>query len=711
MKLKTALIAAALAAASTTTTMQAQDTNPFFKPYDTPDGVIPFDKIKTEHYEPAIERGIALGLAEVDAIVANPQAPTFQNTIVALERSGKDLERVTMAFDQILSVLSDDEIMAISDRTTPKLSDYATSISLNEGLWERVKSVYDQRQNLNLNTEDSMLLDQTYKSFARNGALLQGADREKYRQLSSRLADLTNKFGQNVLKEMNTYEIWLGKDDLAGLPESSVEAAALAAEQKGRKGEYLFTLDQPVYSAFMQYSDRDDLRKKMYMLNTSRNTKGQYDNTQIMRDIAQTRLEISKLLGYGTYADYALEETMAGNKDAVYSLLTQLRDAYRPALDQELKELAEFAGTEITPWNYSYYSNKLKNARYSYNEEEVRPYFELENVTQGVFGLANKLYGITFTEDATIPVYHPDVKAYKVNDADGSYLGVLYTDFFPRASKRPGAWMTNFRPETHYDGEAEQRPHIPIVMNFTKPTADKPALLTPYEVSTFLHEFGHSLHGMLAKTKYGSLSGTGVRRDFVELPSQFNENYLAEPEFLKGFAKHYKTGEPIPQELIDKIRRSKQFGAAYRCMRQLNFGFIDMAWHTVTDSVADPYGFEAQALSTVAIFPMAQGTAMSPQFSHIFSGGYASGYYSYKWAEVLDADAFAKFQENGIFDPATAKSFRDNILSQGGTKDPAKIYRAFRGQEPTIDALLHRDGITYPKPLKTDKKLDKIKDR
>ncbi|HBI59029.1 MAG: M3 family metallopeptidase [Duncaniella sp.] len=695
---------------------QAQ--NPFFQDFTaTPHGTTPFDKISVTDYEPAIDRGIELGLQEVDAIVKQRSVPDFDNTIVALERSGKDLNRVLNVFYPLLSALSDDEMMGLSMRVTPKLSDYQTSISLNEGLWNRIKQVYDSRSKFNLTPEDSMLLQTTYDSFVRSGALLQGADREKYRKLSARLSELTTLFGQNVLKELNTYEIWLTADDLAGLPESSVEAAALAAKEKGREGEYLFTLAQPTYMAFMKYSSRPDLREKFYRLYNGRNTKGEYSNVEILKEIAATRLELANLMGFETYADYSLEHTMAQTPEKVYELLYQLRDAYRPAQIAEFKELADFASKlegkpiKINPWDYSYYSNKLKNEKYSYNEEELRPYFELNNVIDGVFGLATKLYGLTFVENKEIPVYHPDVKAFDVNDKDGSYLGVIYTDFFPRDSKRPGAWMTGFKDEFYTADGKSSRPHVSIVMNFTKPTDSKPSLLTPYEVETFLHEFGHALHGLLADTKYASLSGTAVYRDFVELPSQFNENYLTQKAFLDGFARHYETGEPIPQEYVDKIISSSQFGAAYACLRQLNFGLVDMAWHTVTAPVEDAEAFEQKAGESVAMFEPIEGLMLSPQFSHIFSGGYAAGYYSYKWAEVLDADAFAMFLENGIFDQKTADSFRRNVLMKGGTENPAELYRRFRGQDPTIDALLERDGIKSPEKKPAQGNLPMPKDR
>ena len=682
----------------TFTAIMAQAQNPFFQEFGTYKEATPFSKINNSHYEEAIDRGIKLAEQEIDAIVKQRSRPDFQNTIVALENVGADLNRVLNVFYPLVSAHCDNEMMEISMRASAKLSEYSTNISLNEGLWQRIKEVYENRAMFNLDAEDQMLLQRTYDSFARSGANLQGADRESYRKLSAELSELTTKFGQNVLKEVNTYEIWLSKEDLAGLPESSIEAAALAAKDKGREGEYLFTLAQPTYMAFMKYSSRQDLREKMYRLYNGRNMKGEYSNVDIMKRIVEVRREIANLLGYKTYADYSLERTMAQTPQNVYGLLDQLRDAYRPAQEAEFKAIEEYASQlegrtiKMQPWDYSYYSNKLKNAKYSYNEEELRPYFELNNVIEGVFGLATKLYGLKFTKITNIDIYHPDVTAFEVTDAEGKYIGLIYTDFFPRETKRPGAWMTGFKDQSFQKG-VMVRPHVSIVMNFTKPTADKPSLLTPYEVETFLHEFGHALHGLLANTRYASLSGTSVYRDFVELPSQFNENYLTQKEFLDGFAKHYVTGEPIPQEMIDKIISSSQYGAAYACLRQLSFGYLDMAWHTSTTPIEDAAAFEAEAMKGVEMFTPIDGCTMSPQFSHIFSGGYAAGYYSYKWSEVLDADAFSVFLKNGIFDKASADSFRENVLMKGGTENPAELYRRFRGQEPTIDALLERDGI------------------
>lgn len=693
------------------TTMSAA--NPLMSPFaGTPHGTTPFSAIDDSMWMPAIDRGIELARADIDAITKQRSRPDFENTIVALENAGQDLNRVLNVFYPLLSANSTDAMMEVAVEASRKLSDYSTSIILNEALWQRVKAVYDDRELFNLDAEDRMLLQKTYDSFALSGAQLQGDDREEYRKLSAELSALTTTFGQNVLKELNTYEIYLNADDLAGLPQSSIDAAAEAAAAKGRQGEYLFTLDQPVYSAFMKNSTRRDLRERMYRLYNGRNMSGEYSNVENIKRIADLRRRIAGLLGSNTYADHTLKRTMAEKPAAVYELLDKLRDAYSAPLKAEMDELAQFASNyegkpvTIQPWDYSYYSNKLKAEKYSFDEEALRPYFELDKVVDGVFGLATRLYGLTFTQNDSIEVYHPDVKAYDVNDADGRFIGVLYTDFFPRSSKRPGAWMTGFK-DQYIDSEGNNsRPHVSIVMNFTKPTADKPSLLTPYEVETFLHEFGHSLHGLLADTKYSSLSGTAVYRDFVELPSQFNENFLTEREWLDSFARHYSTGESIPAELVDRLVKSMQYGAAYACMRQLAFGYLDMAWHTTTAPVDDATAFERDALEKVRIFDDVDGALISPQFSHIFSGGYAAGYYSYKWAEVLDADAFEYFTENGVFNREAADSFRKNILSRGGTEHPAELYRRFRGQDPGIEALLKRDGIVAKPATVTNTRKD-----
>lgn len=676
----------------------ANGQNIFYSEFKTTNGAIPFDKITNNDFEPAILKGIEEQTQEINAIVNQRSIPTFENTIIALERSGKTLNRVLGVFYPYISANSNDELMEISTKISPILSAHNTSISLNEKLWERVKFVYEKTDKNSLDKEDLMLLEETYLSFTRSGANLEGENREKYRELSNELSMLTLKFGQNVLKELNTYEVWLEKDDLDGLPEGVIEAAQVAAKEKGKEG-YLFTMAAPSYRPFMQYSSRRDLREKMYRIYNSRNTKGEYSNIEVMSQIADTRRKIANILGYNTFAEYKLSHTMAQTPENVYNLLNNLRDAYLPAQKKEMKELEKFASNlegkkiKIEAWDYSYYFNKLKDSKFDLNDEMLRPYFELNNVIEGVFGLATKLYGIKFTENHDAQVFHPEVQAFNVTDADGTYIGMIYTDFFPRASKRSGAWMTDFRSQ-HIDANGNDvRPLVSITMNFTKPTGSKPSLLTFDEVETFLHEFGHGLHGLLSQVKYSSLSGTAVYRDFVELPSQFNENYLIEKEFLDSFAKHYITGEAMPQELIDKIIASAQFGAAYSCVRQLSFGYMDMAWHSIKSPVSDAFAVEYNAIKDVQAFSSVEGCLMSPQFSHIFSGGYAAGYYSYKWAEVLEADAFAKFKEDGIFNQETAKSFRENILSKGGTEKPMELYKKFRGHEPKIDALLSRDGI------------------
>ena len=693
MRLKTLIIPALF-----TATIMTNAENIFFEEFKTTHNVVPFDRIEKSFYEEAVDSGIKLAEKEIDAIVKQRSMPTFENTIIALEDAGELLNRTLNTFYPILSADGDDEMNEISLRIAPKLSNYSANVSLNEALWERIKFVYENRDKLNLSTEDKMLLQTTYDSFARSGANLKGEDRDKYRALSSELSELTLKFEQNTVKATNAYELWLTKDDLAGLPESSVEAAAMAAKEKGKEGFYLITLQQPTYMAFMKYSSRRDLREKLYKAYNSQCTSGEYDNTAILTRIAEIRLELARLLGYKNYASYSLEKTMAETPENVYRLLDQLRDAYMPAWKKELKELSDFAKKtegkkiELQNWDYSYYANKLKNEKYAYNEEELRPYFELNNVIKGVFGLATKLYGLHFTENQNYSVYNPEVKSFDVTDANGNFVGVLYTDFFPRATKRGGAWMTEFRPEYFANG-VSQRPHVTLTMNFTRPTETKPSLLTFYEVETFIHEFGHGLHSLLAQTNYKSLSGTNVYRDFVEVPSQFNENFLTQREYLDSFAKHYITGESIPQELVDKVIKSAQFGAAYACLRQLSFGYLDMAYHTATEAVTDPFAFENKAIEKVQMFPIVEGCAIGPKFNHIFSGGYAAGYYSYKWAEVIEADAFHYFLENGIFNQDIAKSWKDNVLSRGGTEAPMTLYKRFRGQEPTIDALLIRDGI------------------
>lgn len=674
--------------------------NPFFSKYQTPHETIPFNKIKTSHYEPAFEEGINQMKADVDKIANDPSAATFENTIVALEHSGKLLNKVSNAFFNLLSAESNDEMMEISQRISPKLSESSNYILLNDKLFERIKTVYNQRGKLNLEQEDAKLLEETYDSFASNGANLSPEDKDKYRELSTELSRLTLTFDQNVLKDENSYELLLTNEtDIDGLPESIREAATLQAQEKGKTG-WLFNLTAPSYVPFMRYASNRELRKQLYTDKMAIGNKGdQYDNKENIRNIVNTRLAIANLLGYKTYADYALRKRMAKNPANVYQLLNQLLDAYRPTAINEYNKVTGFAlGSEnknftVMPWDWSFYSEKLKDLTFNVNDEMTRPYFELSNVKKGVFGLATQLYGITFRKNQEIPVYHKDVDAYEVYDADGKFLSIFYTDFHPREGKQSGAWMNDMKGQYKADG-TDSRPHIVIVMNFTPPTPTKPSLLTFDEVETLLHEFGHALHGMFANGKYESLSGTSVYRDFVELPSQIMENWLTEKEYLDQIAVHYQTGEKIPQELVQKLIDASNFNTGYLCLRQLSFGLLDMAWHTMdTPFENDVIAFEKTAWKPAQVVPDVPGTLMSSSFGHIFSGGYAAGYYGYKWAEVLDADAFAAFREAGIFNKEVAKAFRDNILSKGGTEDPMLLYKRFRGQEPTIDALLSRSGI------------------
>lgn len=674
--------------------------NIFFKEFDTTNGLIPFDRITVDMYEPAIMEAIKQHDDEIAAICANDEEPTFKNTILAMERSGEMLSRVLSVFYPMLSACSTEEMMEVANRTAPALSEHSNNITLNEALWTRIKHVKEHTDTDTLDLQDKRVLDNTYKAFARSGAVLEGDDREKYRQLTMRLTELSLKFEQNLLKATNAYEMWLTDDDIDGLPESALEAAMLAAKEKGGKEKYLFTLHAPSAMAFMKHSSRRDLREELHNAMRSRCNSGELSNMEIVKDIANTRLEIVKMLGYKNFAEYRLVESMAQTPSRVLNMLDQLREAYAPAQQAEMETLKAFAtaheGHEVDfqAWDLSYYSYKEREALYNYNDEQLRPYFMLDNVIKGVFGLATRLYGLQFVENTDAPVFDPDVKVFNVNDKEANTVGFLYTDFFPRSTKQGGAWMTNFRDQYIDKDGKDVRPIVTLTMNFTRPTETKPSLLTMSEVRTFMHEFGHGLHSLLSHCKYESLSGTSVFRDFVELPSQFNENFLHEREFLDSFACHYETGEKIPQELIDKVLAAAQYGAGYDCMRQLSFGYLDMKWYTLeepyTGEVAD---LENEAMGSTTYFPNPEGFCMSPSFSHIFAGGYAAGYYGYKWAEVLDADAFAKFKEDGIFNEETAHSFADNILSRGGTEPPMELYKRFRGREPRIDALLERDGI------------------
>jgi len=677
-----------------------QGYNPFFQSYDTLHGVVPFDKVKIEHFLPAVTEGIKQQQAEIEAITANTDAPTFNNTLVPYEKSGKLLERATTVFENLLSAETSDKMQELAKTLMPMLSEHSSNIVLNEALFARIKTVYEHRDQENLSTEEQQLLKEVYEGFARSGANLKGDDKETFRKLTSQISMLSLQFNENLLKETNAYQLHItDKSQLAGLPDSRLEAASEAAHEKGLEG-WVFTLHAPSFGPFMMYADDRELRRQMYM---AYNTKCAHDNdannTEIVKQLVNLRLQLAKLLGFKTFADYKLVHRMAENAGNVFHLLEQLLEAYMPTAQNELsaveaiaKEL-QGADFELMPWDWAYYSHKLKERIFQFDSEQLRPYFELSNVIKGIFGLATKLYGITFKENTEIPVYHPDVKAYEVYDKDGTYLAVLYTDFHPRSSKQGGAWMTSYKGQWKENG-VNSRPHVSLVMNFSKPTKEKPALLTFGEVETFLHEFGHSLHQIFANTTFQSLSGTNVYWDFVEMPSQFMENFATQKEFLHTFAYHYQTGELIPDDLVQRIIDSSNFNVAYGCIRQVSFGLLDMAWHTRTETFeGDVMDYEREAMKKTQILPRIEGTSMSVQFSHIFAGGYAAGYYSYKWAEVLDADAFSAFKEKGIFNQDVASSFRENILSRGGTEHPMTLYKRFRGKEPSIDALLIRNGI------------------
>ena len=677
--------------------------NPFFEPYTTPHETVPFDKIKIEDYEEAFMEGIRRDDEQIEKTISNTDEPTFDNTIINVD-DDKDgyydlLSRVSTVFFNLLSAETNDEMDALAQKLQPILTKHANDVRLNKKLFERIKYVYEHHRELT--PEEQMLLENCYDGFVRSGALLDDEGKEKLRKLTEEASMLSLQFSQNLLKENKAYTINItNEEELDGLPDTAKEAAALAAKEHGKEG-WVFTLDYPSYSPFMTYSTQRELRKKLYMMrNTICTHSNDENNINICRRIVNLRREIAQLLGFNTYADYVLKNRMASNEANVYKLLNDLISAYMPTAKAEVQDIEkkakEMEGNDfiMEPWDFSYYSHKLQLERFNLDAEMLRPYFELGKVIEGVFGLANKLYGITFKENKDIPVYHEDVKAYEVFDKDGSYLAVFYADFHPRKGKQGGAWMTEYQGQWIDKKGENVRPHVSVVMNLTKPTAEKPALLTLGEVETFLHEFGHSLHGMFANTRFESLSGTNVWWDFVELPSQFMENYAVEKDFLRTFAFHYKTGEPLPDELIDRIAKSRNFMVAYGCMRQVSFGLLDMAYYTQSKPFTDDIiPFEKKAWEKAMVLPQLPDTCMTVQFSHIMAGGYAAGYYSYKWAEVLDADAFSVFKKNGIFDKKTAQSFRDNILSKGGTEHPMTLYKRFRGGEPTIDALLERNGI------------------
>ena len=680
--------------------IQAQ--NPFFEKYSTPHGTIPFEKIKTEHYEPAIREGINRHNAEIDAITNNPEAATFANTVAAYEKSGELLNQVSTVFGNLLSAETNDDMQELAKSIMPLLSEHGNNITLNEKLFARIKAVYDQKDQANLTPEQNKLLEKVYNSFVRSGANLEGEAKEQYRTLSKELSLLTLQFGENNLKETNDYKLVLTDPaQLAGLPQSAIDAAAETAKEKGVEG-WVFTLQAPSYSPFMTYASNRDLRCKLYMAyNTKCTHDNETNNLEIVKKLVNTRLAIAQLLGYSSFAEYNLQERMAENSGNVYKLLDQLLDAYTPTAKQEYAEVEALArqleGSDFTvmPWDWSYYSHKLKDQKFQIDDEMLRPYFELSKVKEGVFGLATRLYGITFKKNSDIPVYHKDVDAYEVFDKDGKFLSVLYTDFHPREGKRAGAWMTSYKEQWIDEATGENsRPHISIVMNFTKPTDTTPSLLTFSEFETFLHEFGHALHAILSEGEHESISGTHVYQDFVELPSQIMENWATEKEFLDLWAVNYKTGEPIPADLIAKIVAAENYQAAYFNVRQLLYGLNDMAWHSIDKPFeGDVELFERTAMAPAQVLPVVEGAAMSPAFSHIFAGGYAAGYYGYKWAEVLAADAFSLFKEKGIFNPEVAEAFRREILSKGGHEHPMTLYVNFRGHKPETKALIEKMGL------------------
>ena len=675
------------------------DQNPLLTAFDTPHQTPPFDKIKAEHYEPAFDIAIEDAKKEVARIAASKETPTFENTIVALDNTGERLEYISSIFFNLNSAMTDSLMQDIAQKVSPKLTAYGHEIYMNQELFNRVKQVYEQKEKQNLNPEQHALLEKTWKAFIKGGANLEGADKERFKEVSIELSKLSLTFDKNELAETNAFELHVTtEEDLSGLPEGVKEMAAITAKQKGKEG-WIFTLHYPSFAPFMKYADNRKLREQMYRANSSRGYHdNEYNNEEIIKKITALRLELAQIMGYKNYAEYALTDRMANTPEIVNNFIEELHKASHPASLRDKKEVEEYARKaglkgELQRWDWAYYSNKLMQEKYALDDEMLKPYFKLENVQSGIFDLANQLYGITFREVHNIPLYHKEVKTFEVYDTDSTYLGVLYLDFFPRESKGGGAWMTEFRGQKIKDGK-DSRPFISMVMNFTKPTETKPSLLSFNEVTTFLHEFGHAMHGMLSKCTYGSTSGTNVYRDFVELPSQIMENWALEKEWLDTWAVHYQTGERLPQEYIDKIKKSANFQSGYASDRQLSFAMVDMAWHTITQPVTEPLiEFENRALGRTEIMPAVKGSAFSTAFGHIFAGGYAAGYYGYKWAEVLDADAFSVFKKNGIFDKKTATSFRKNILEKGGSENPMILYKRFRGQEPTVDALLERSGL------------------
>lgn len=685
-------------ATSLTLGASGADVNPLLVESTAPHGAPQFTQITNEHYKPAFEQAVREARADIAAIVGNAQAPTFANTIEALEFSGRRLDRISNIFFNLNEAHTNDTMQALALELSPMLTEFSNDVSLDPKLFARVKAVYDRRESLGLNAEQRRLLEKTYKGFARSGAALSDGDKKIYRELTARLSELSLQFNQNSLAATNAFTLHVTDPAVVGeLPDFVREGMAAEAKERGLDG-WVVTLQIPSMVPFMTYSSNRALKEKLWRAYNTRCVGGEFDNSAIVEEIADKRLQLAGLLGYETYADYVLEERMAESSPAVNAFLAELLDRAVEAARRDVETVAGYAraqgfDAELMPWDFGYYSEKLKHERYELSEELTKPYFQLENVRRGMFELANRLYGITLRENPEIPVYHPDVKAYEVFDADGSFLAVLYMDFFPRASKRGGAWMTEFRQQGVENG-VETRPLISVVYNFTKPTDSLPSLLTFDEVTTMLHEFGHALHGIFAAGTYPSLTGTAVYRDFVELPSQIMENWAYEKEFLDLFAVDYRTGEKMPAELIRRILDAKNYLAAYSHIRQVAYGLCDMAWHSISEPVKMPVvDFEKKAIARAQVLPYVDGQCTSTSFGHIFSGGYAAGYYSYKWAEVLEADAFSLFKEKGIFDRETAASFRENILSKGGSEHPMKLYVRFRGHKPDTQALFDKMGI------------------
>jgi len=670
------------------------------KTFNTPYNTAPFSSINTEDFLPAFKTAIEKACSEIDAIVNNPETPSFENTIEALDYSGEELDRISSIFFNLNSAETNDEIQKIAQEVSPLLSEFGNDITLNEDLFKRVKGVYESKSAIKLTTEQNTLLDKKYKSFSRNGANLSEDKKERLREIDKQLSQLKLKFGENILAETNKFEMFIKDEkDVSGLPEGAKEAAKQLAESKGKDG-WLITLDYPSYIPFMTYADNRELREQLSKAFGNKGFKGdELDNQDNVLKIAQLRNERAQLLGYKTHAHFVLEERMAESPNKVQKFLNELLDKAKPAAEEEFKKLEDFSKDldgidQLQKWDSAYYSEKMKQKLFSLDDEQLKPYFKLENVINGAFTVAKKLFGLHFEEIDTIDKYHEDVLTYKVIDTDGELVSIFYADFFPREGKRNGAWMTSFKPQMIKDGQ-NHRPHVSIVCNFTKPTKSKPSLLTFNEVTTLFHEFGHALHGMLANTTYPSLSGTSVHWDFVELPSQILENWCYEEETLKLFATHYETGDVIPMELIEKIKASATFHEGMQTLRQLSFGLLDMAWHSHESplEITSVKDFEEKAFSDTNLYPDVKENCMSTAFAHIFQGGYSSGYYSYKWAEVLDADAFEYFKEEGIFNKTVAQKFQAYVLSQGGTENPMTLYKKFRGQEPKPEALLRRAGL------------------